>query len=98
MRTSQFVLPETLADYPWPRHLNPHYNDVAPESSRWTESFRAFDAKAQKSFNRCDFGSLPSILNRLLQYLTRSPGKLALLAFPLHDKGMSVCPQQQQQV
>ena len=56
MSATHFILPNILANYPWPRHLNPHYDVVAPESSKWTESFQAFSPKAQKSFNRCDIG------------------------------------------
>lgn len=87
MSTAQFFLPDTLADYPWPRHLNPHYEVVAPESSQWTESFKAFSPKAQKSFNRCDFGS--SVTRSLPFGCSHCGllGKLALLAYPLHDKG-----------
>ena len=61
---------------------------VAPESSRWIESFNAFDTKAQEGFNRCDFGLSLYIL--LLNVVAQvCPGKLALLAFPLYNKGVS---------
>lgn len=65
MCATHFFLPNTLDDYPWPRHLNPHYDIVAPESSKWAESFHAFSPKAQKSFNRWDIGipATPSLLS-----------------------------------
>ena len=86
MSATHFFLPDILADYPWPRHLNPHYDVVAPESSKWTESFQAFSPKAQKSFNRCDIGI--SAIPALSFDTNTGVGRLALLAYPLHDKGM----------
>lgn len=48
-------LPHTLASWPWPRLINPHYEDCKRESSAWAESFHAFGPKAQVAFNNCDF-------------------------------------------
>ncbi|KAI3395183.1 hypothetical protein diail_1677 [Diaporthe ilicicola] len=53
-------LPNTLASWPWPRFINPHYEECKGESSGWAESFRAFGPKAQAAFNRCDFNLLAS--------------------------------------
>ncbi|KAJ7776404.1 terpenoid synthase [Mycena metata] len=60
------LIPDTLRSWPWPRQLNPHYAICKAESSAWCEGFRAFDARAQKSFNRCDFNLLASLAFPLL--------------------------------
>ncbi|KAE9390857.1 terpenoid synthase [Gymnopus androsaceus JB14] len=59
-------IPDTLRSWPWPRAINPHYSVCKQESSAWCEGFKAFDAKAQKSFNRCDFNLLASLAFPLL--------------------------------
>ncbi|KAF9040486.1 terpenoid synthase [Hymenopellis radicata] len=56
-----FRLPDSLARWPWPRHLNPHYVEAKAASSAWLESFHAFPPKAQSAFNRCDFNLLASL-------------------------------------
>ncbi|KAJ7720443.1 terpenoid synthase [Mycena metata] len=61
-----FLIPNTLRSWPWPRQLNPHYSICKAESSAWCEGFKAFDARAQKSFNRCDFNLLASLAFPLL--------------------------------
>ncbi|EIN12000.1 terpenoid synthase [Punctularia strigosozonata HHB-11173 SS5] len=57
MPTSQPIiyLPDNLASWPWPRSLNPHYEECKADSAAWLESFKAFDPKAQSAFNLCDF-------------------------------------------
>jgi Delta6-protoilludene synthase len=50
-----FHLPDTLATFPWPRSINPHYEVCKAESQAWVESFHAFGPKAQVAFNKCDF-------------------------------------------
>ncbi|KAI9442038.1 terpenoid synthase [Lactarius psammicola] len=54
----QFYLPDPLAQWPWKRELNPHYEQVKPASEAWVRSFRFLNAKSQKSFNRCNFALL----------------------------------------
>lgn len=53
-------LPNTLADWPWPRFLNPHYDEVGHQSRQWLRSFNAFPAKAQNAFDACDFSMFTS--------------------------------------
>ncbi|TFK47567.1 terpenoid synthase [Heliocybe sulcata] len=53
-----FYLPDGLANWPWTRKLNPHYQKVKAESEAWITSFGAFDEHAQRSFNKCDFSLL----------------------------------------
>ncbi|KAF8452301.1 hypothetical protein L210DRAFT_3384514, partial [Boletus edulis BED1] len=52
---TKVFIPNTLARWPWPRRINPHYDAVKKESAAWTTSFGAFSPKAQHAFNRCDF-------------------------------------------
>ena len=52
---TSFRLPDTLAGWPWPRRINPHYAEVKAASAAWLESFHAFGPKAQRAFNLCDF-------------------------------------------
>jgi len=53
---TQFRLPDPLAQWPWPRKLNPHYAEVKPVSEAWLRSFETLDDKSQRSFDRCNFG------------------------------------------
>ncbi|KAJ7238782.1 putative terpene cyclase [Mycena haematopus] len=58
---THFRLPDMLSNWPWPRHLNPHYEVCKEESAAWLEMFHAFSPKAQKAFNLCDFNLLASL-------------------------------------
>ena len=57
----QFILPDILKDWPWPRAINPHYAECAKESQTWCESFHAFSPEAQYALNMCN----PSLLGAL---------------------------------
>ncbi|EMD35700.1 terpene cyclase, partial [Gelatoporia subvermispora B] len=57
----KFRLPETLEGWPWPRRINPHYEEVKAESAAWFRSFNAFSTKAQRAFDLCDFSLLASL-------------------------------------
>ncbi|THH19394.1 hypothetical protein EW146_g1751 [Bondarzewia mesenterica] len=57
----KIFIPDTVAKWPWPRHLNPHYAEVKKESAAWAANFQAFSPKAQHAFNRCDFNLLASL-------------------------------------
>ena len=74
-RPAKVFIPNTLARWPWPRRINPHYATVKKESAAWTASFGAFSPKAQHAFNRCDFskGHRPLSLTRALILFGRSP-------------------------
>ncbi|KAJ6474479.1 terpenoid synthase [Mycena vitilis] len=61
MSETTIVLPNTLRSWPWPRSINPNFEVCKMESSAWCEGFSAFDARAQKAFNRCDFNLLASL-------------------------------------
>lgn len=50
-------VPDLLRDWPWQRHLNKSYDQAKAASFEWFTSFKAFDAKSQDAFDRCDFGA-----------------------------------------
>ncbi|KAF9067338.1 terpenoid synthase [Rhodocollybia butyracea] len=56
----KFYIPDTLAKWPWPRHLNPAYEEQKALSSAWLRSFNAFDPSSQKAFDLCNFSLLAS--------------------------------------
>lgn len=49
--------PDLLRAWPWQRHLNKNYDQAKAASLEWFTSFKAFDAKSQDAFDRCDFGA-----------------------------------------
>ncbi|KAL5513795.1 STS14_2 [Sanghuangporus vaninii] len=55
-------LPNTLANWPWPRAINPHYEAVKAESDAWFRSFKAFSTKSQYAFDKCDFALLAALV------------------------------------
>ncbi|EMD35369.1 hypothetical protein CERSUDRAFT_96486 [Gelatoporia subvermispora B] len=58
---AQFHLPDILANWPWPRLVNPHYQKVSVESDAWFRSLHAFGPKAQTAFEACNFGLLAAL-------------------------------------
>ncbi|KAG2151275.1 terpenoid synthase [Suillus bovinus] len=54
----KIFIPNILTNWPFPRRLNQHHSKVRAESSAWLASFKAFSPKAQKAFDRCNFGLL----------------------------------------
>ncbi|KAH9962043.1 terpenoid synthase [Russula compacta] len=51
----KFYLPDLIAQWPWPRMLNQHYQEAKSESDTWLHGFEALDARSQRSFDYCDF-------------------------------------------
>ncbi|KAG1885910.1 terpenoid synthase [Suillus fuscotomentosus] len=49
-----FYLPDTMANWPWPCIINPHYEAVKIEAEAWFRSFKAVDPDTLKEFNKCD--------------------------------------------
>ncbi|PBK67945.1 hypothetical protein ARMSODRAFT_1044001 [Armillaria solidipes] len=49
-----FRLPNTLTHWPWPRRINPHYEEVKIASDAWFRSFKAFGPEVQRAYERCD--------------------------------------------
>ncbi|KAF9034645.1 terpenoid synthase [Hymenopellis radicata] len=56
-----FCLPNTLRNWPWPRRINPFYEQCKKESQEWCEGFKAFSPKAQKAVNLCNLSLLASL-------------------------------------
>ncbi|TCD63220.1 terpene cyclase [Steccherinum ochraceum] len=54
-------LPDTLVNWPWPRAINPHHEEVKAASNAWFHSFNAFNPKSQYAFDKCDFGLLAAL-------------------------------------
>ena len=55
-------LPNTLAAWPWPRKINPFYEEVAAESNAWLKSFRPFTPESQYAYDKCDLGRLAALV------------------------------------
>ncbi|KAJ3860026.1 terpenoid synthase [Lentinula novae-zelandiae] len=55
---STIYIPDTMSNWPWPRMINPHYEEVKAASDAWFHSFAAFDARAQLAFDKCNFEHL----------------------------------------
>ncbi|KAF8484312.1 terpenoid synthase [Gautieria morchelliformis] len=51
-------LPDTMANWPWPRAINPNYEEVKAQSNAWFQSFNAFSPRSQRAFDKCDFEHL----------------------------------------
>ena len=51
-----FRIPDVLADYPWKRQFNSHYEQVKKASDQWMHGFKAFSAKSQYAFDKGEFG------------------------------------------
>ncbi|KAI0345586.1 terpenoid synthase [Trametopsis cervina] len=60
-----FYIPETMADWPWPRVMNPHYKEVTAASSEWFRSFKPFNEKSQHAFDKGDFAKTNLNLSQL---------------------------------
>jgi Delta6-protoilludene synthase len=54
-------LPETMANWPWGRQINPYYEEVKAQSNAWFHGFQAFGARSQHAFDKCDFGACAAI-------------------------------------
>nr|AQH32583.1 terpenoid synthase [Polyporus brumalis] len=54
-------LPDTMANWPWPRKINPYYEEVTAESNAWFKTFKAFTPESQYAYDKCDFGRLASL-------------------------------------
>ncbi len=57
MAAEKVKLPDFIEGWPYPRHLNQHYEAAKAESREWSQNFQPFDAKSQDAFDRCDFGT-----------------------------------------
>ncbi|PIL37706.1 terpene synthase [Ganoderma sinense ZZ0214-1] len=51
-----------MSDWPWPRKLNPLYEEVEAESIAWLESFKPYTQDSQRAHNQGDFGRLAALV------------------------------------
>lgn len=61
-KPKMFYLPNTMANWPWPRRINPFFEQVKVEADEWFRSFNALSPKSLKAFEKCDFGWYSSVI------------------------------------
>ena len=54
-------IPDTMSEWPWPRAINPHHEEVTTESNSWLKTFKLFTTTSQYAFDKCDLGLLASL-------------------------------------
>ncbi|KAH9923432.1 terpenoid synthase [Epithele typhae] len=59
--SNTITLSDTLAVWPYPRRINPHYETVSLESATWFRGFHAFNSCSQRAFDSCDFDLLTAL-------------------------------------
>ncbi|KAG2035416.1 isoprenoid synthase domain-containing protein [Suillus americanus] len=57
-KMAMFYLPDTMVNWPWPRAINPHFEDVKIEVDAAFRDFKALSPDSQKAFDKCDFEHL----------------------------------------
>ncbi|KAG2071990.1 terpenoid synthase [Suillus decipiens] len=61
-RPKMIYLPDTMVNWPWPRTINPHFEDVKAEVDLWFRNFKALSLESQETFDRGDFARLGALL------------------------------------
>ena len=51
-------IPDTLADWPWPRQFNPHTEEATSESNIWFKSLGIYSPRSQQAWERGRYGLL----------------------------------------
>ena len=51
-------IPDTMANWPWPRAINPHFEAVKLEVDASFRDFKALSPKSQAAFDKCDIGEI----------------------------------------
>ncbi|KAG2039759.1 isoprenoid synthase domain-containing protein [Suillus americanus] len=54
-RPKTIYLPDTMVNWPWPRTINPHFEDVKAEVDASFRDFKALSPESQEAFDKCDF-------------------------------------------
>ncbi|KAG2343649.1 terpenoid synthase [Suillus weaverae] len=52
-RPKMIYLPDTMANWPWPRAINPHFEAVKIEADAWWRSFKPLDPRTLDAFDKC---------------------------------------------
>lgn len=54
-QSSQFTIPDLLANWPWQRVSNDMLEEVREEANEWVMSLGLFEPSQFKKFRNCDF-------------------------------------------
>lgn len=60
-RPKVIYLPDTMANWPWPRAMNPHFEIVKAEVEASFREFKALSAESQEAFDKCDSARLAGL-------------------------------------
>ncbi|KAG1830853.1 terpenoid synthase [Suillus variegatus] len=60
-RPKTIYLPDTMVNWPWPRTVNPHYEDVKAEIDASFRDFKALSPELQEAFDKCDLALLTAL-------------------------------------
>ncbi|KAG1839502.1 isoprenoid synthase domain-containing protein [Suillus tomentosus] len=60
-RPKMIYLPDTMVNWPWPRTVNPHYEDVKAEVDASFRDFKALSPELQEAFDKCDAALLQAL-------------------------------------
>jgi hypothetical protein len=90
---SQFMIPDLLITWPWPRVMNDMYDEVNEEANDWVKSLELFAPKQYRKFEACNFSKLPA-LHFFFQIFdtTRCSDLLGSFIGPLESKGVLNAP------
>lgn len=55
-------IPDTMSAWPWPRKINPLYEEVEAESIAWMESFKPYTRESQIAHNKGGVGRLAALV------------------------------------
>ncbi|KAG2155762.1 terpenoid synthase [Suillus clintonianus] len=61
-RPKTIYLPDTMITWPWPRAINPHFEDMKAEVDASFRDFKALSPESQEAFDKCDFARLAALL------------------------------------
>ncbi|KAF7357303.1 Terpene cyclase [Mycena sanguinolenta] len=92
LTSTEFVLPNTMASWPWLRRINPHFETVKAECEAWFRTLNAFSPKAQKAFDKCDFCRLAALANPALDKQRLRTGCGLMMLFFTIDEYTDVLP------
>ncbi|KAG0706610.1 isoprenoid synthase domain-containing protein [Suillus ampliporus] len=57
----RMYLPDTMTNWPWPRAINPHFEEVKAEVDASFRDFKALSPESQEAFDKCDFARLAGL-------------------------------------
>lgn len=64
-------LPDTMANWPWPRAINPHHEEVKAAANAWFQTCGVFTPKSQHVFEKYDIGKYMSCESFSVAVLTK---------------------------